>query len=150
MTIRGRRSTWIAVLMPWLLLLAGCASEVVLAPDVDKVKPKLLLNEGEFRVVRTVSGRASCRYFLYFAIPDSLLGVVGISRAAPLIAFALRDAALHVRAMEDLHSKHDLLGKPQILHHFVEEWTLANYVGLFAIKRLTITAEVLEFTGKGQ
>ena len=150
MTSRGRRKIWIAVLISWLLPLAGCATEVALIPDVDKVKPKLILNEGKFRVVRTVSGRASCPFFLYIDLPDSFLGAVGISRAAPPVAFAVGDAALHVRAMEDLHSKHDLLGKPQILHHFVEEWTLANYLGLFAIKRLTITAEVLEFTENGQ
>ena len=150
MTSRGIRKVWIAVLIPWLLSLAGCASEVVLTPDVDKVKPKLVLNEGEFRVVRTVSGKASCPYLLYLDLPDSLLGVVGISISAPPVAFALGDAALHVRAMEDLHSKHDLLGKPQILHHFLEEWTLANYLGLFAVRRLTITAEVLEFTENGQ
>jgi hypothetical protein len=123
---------------------------VVLTPDVDKVKPKLILNEGGFRVVRTVTGKASCPYFLYVDVPESLLGVVGITRTGPPLAFALGDAALHVRAMEDLHSKHDLLGKPQFLHHFVEEWTLANYLGLFAIRRLTITAEVLEFTEEGQ
>lgn len=122
---------------------------MVLAPDVDKVKPKLVLNAGGFRVVRTVSGRASCPYFLYIHVPDSLLGVFGIPGSGPPVAFALRDPALHVRAMEDLHSKHDLLGKPQILHHFVEEWTLASYLGLFAIERLSITAEVLEFTGVG-
>jgi hypothetical protein len=29
---------------------------------MDKVKPKLVLNEGEFRAVRTVSGRASCSF----------------------------------------------------------------------------------------
>ena len=102
-----------AAVISWLLLLAGCASEV-LVPDVDKAKPKLVLNQGEFRVVRTVSGRASCPYLLYIDLPDSLLGAVGISSTVP-VAFALGNAALHVRAMEDLHSKHDLLGKPQIL-----------------------------------
>jgi hypothetical protein len=150
MISRGRSGARVAVAFTSLLLLAGCASEVSLVSDVDKVKPKLVLNEDGFRVVGTVSGRASCPYFLYLDLPDSLLGVMGISIAAPPVAFALGDAALHVRAMEDLHSKHDLLGKPQVLHHFVEEWTLANYLGLFAIKRLTITAEVLEFVEKDQ
>ena len=64
-------------------------------------------------------------------------------------AFALGNAALKVRAMQDLHSKHDLTGKPQVLHNFVEEWSIANYLGLFAIMRLSITAEVIEFTEPG-
>ncbi len=42
-----------------------------------------------------------------------------------------------------LHSEHDLLGKPQIPHNFLEEWSLANDLGLFAVKRLTITADAL-------
>jgi hypothetical protein len=46
-------------------------------------------------VARTVSGWTSCSYFLYIDIPDSLLGVVGISSAAPAGAFTLRDAARH-------------------------------------------------------
>jgi hypothetical protein len=150
MISRNRGGVWIAAVVCWLLLLGGCASEVLLTPDVDKVKPKLVLNQGEFQVVRTVTGKASCPYFLYVDLPDALLGALQLSTSAPPLAFALGDAALHVRAMEDLHSKHDLLGKPQVLHHFVEEWTLANYLGLFAIRRLTITAEVLEFTEKGQ
>ena len=33
------------------------------------------------------------------------------------------------------------------LHHFVEEWNRANYLGLFAVQRLTISAEVIEFLG---
>jgi hypothetical protein len=150
MNVRHRPEAWLAALVSSLLLLTGCASEVALAPDVDKSKPKLVLSQGEFRVVGTVTGRASCPYLLYIDLPDSLLGRVGIPGTAPPVAFALGDAALHVRAMEDLHRQHDLLGKPQILHHFVEEWTLANYLGLFAIKRLTITAEVLEFVEKGR
>jgi hypothetical protein len=52
--------------------------------------------------------------------------------------------------MEDMHRKHDLVGKPQVLHNFVEEWSLANYLGLFAIQRVTITAEVIEFLEKGR
>jgi len=144
---RSGKHTWIAVVMCALLPLAGCATELPLDPDVDKVKPKLVLNPGEFRVVRTVRGQASCPFFLYIDLPPALKTALGFSPTAPAINFALGDSALRVRAMEDLHREHDLVGKPQILHNFVQEWTLANYLGLFAIKRLTITAEVLEFTG---
>ena len=121
------------------------STEVVLDRDVYRLKPKLVLNPGEFRVVRSVQGRASCPFFLYIDLPPSMRSALGFSASGPPVAFALGDAALKVRAMEDLHRQHDLVGKPQVLHNFVEEWSVANYLGLFAIKRLTITAEVLEF-----
>ncbi len=144
---RGPRAG-ITVALCSLLPLAGCASEVALDRDVYKIAPKLILKQGEFRVVRTVRGQASCPSLLYIDPPPAIKAVLGIPASAPALTFALGDSALKVRAMEDLHSKHDLLGKPQILHNFVEEWTVANYLGLFAILRLSITAEVLEFTEK--
>jgi hypothetical protein len=136
---------WAILFVATLLLLNACASKVKLVPDLDKAKPKLVLNPGEFRVVRTVSGRASCPYFLYINIPPAFLVLLGINDSTPPVGFALGDASLHVRAMENLHSKHEMLGRPQILHQFVEESTVANYLGLFAIERLSITAEVIEF-----
>ena len=150
MIVRSRARAWAYVVI--FAVLAGCTRSVGRAPDVDTVNPKLVLNEGEFRVVGIVRGQASCPFLLYLPEESSLwfLAWMDVSeRPIPLIGFALGDPALHLRAMEDLHSKHDLLGKPQILHNFLEEWTVANYLGLFAIQRLTITAEVLEFTGVG-
>jgi hypothetical protein len=38
-------------------------------------------------------------------------------------------------------------GKPQLLHNVVEEWTVANYLGLYAVLRVSISADVIEFTG---
>ena len=137
---------WIAVVASLVAPLAGCATEVALDRDVYKFAPKLILKQGEFRVVRTLRGQASCPYFLYIDPPPAIKGALGISASAPALTFALGDGALKVRAMQDLHSKHDLLGKPQILHNFVEEWTTSNYLGFYAIVRLTVTAEVLEFT----
>ena len=131
------------------LLSSGCASEVVRLPDLGKVKPKLVLEPGSFRVVRTVTGRASAPSFLYFDPPPAIKTALGIPASQPALTFSLGDMALRVRAMRELHRQHDLVGKPQVLHNFVEEWTVANYLGLFAITRLTITAEVVEFTGSG-
>ena len=100
------------------------------------------------RRFRYGSGQASCPFFLYIDPPPGVKGVLGLAPSTPAINFALGSSSLRVRAMQDLHRKHDLVGKPQILHNFVEEWTLSNYLGLFAIQRLTITAEVIEFTEK--
>ena len=152
MTSRGRRKIWIAVLIPWLLSLAGCASEVVLTPDVDKVKPKLVLNEGEFRVVRTVSqGKASCPYLLYLDLPDSLSGRGGDlhlgaprrlrpGRCGGCTCVRWKTSTASTICSESRRSS-------------TTSWRsgrLRTTSGLFAIRRLTITAEVLEFTEKGQ
>ena len=142
-----RRFGALPVLASALLSLVGCTTAVEISPDIDKIKPKLALREGGFRVVRSVTGRASCPYLLFLDVPMGFLNPIGISADPPAIAFAIGDAALRVRAMEELHQKHDLVGKPQVLHHFVEEWSRANYLGLFAIQRLTISAEVIEFIG---
>jgi hypothetical protein len=150
MNHRSSRRASIAVFACWLVSLAGCAVPLTRDSDVYKVKPKLILNQGEFRVVRTVQGRASCPYFLWLDLPDFIQIALKIPTATPALNFALGNAALRVRAMEDMRRKHDLVGKPQVLHNFVEEWSLANYLGLFAIQRVTITAEVIEFLEKGR
>ena len=41
----------------------------------------------------------------------------------------------------------DIQGKRRVLHNIMEELTVANYLGLFAILDVTISAEVIEFTG---
>ena len=146
MTSRGRRKIWIAVLIPWLLSLAGCASEVVLTPDVDKVKPKLVLNEGEFRVVRTVSrARPRVRTSSISISPILFLGVVGISISAPPVAFALGDAA--VAHACDGRSPQQARSARKAADPRTTSWRsglLRTTSGLFAIRRLTITAEVLD------
>jgi hypothetical protein len=63
-----------------------------------------------------------------------------------VISFELGKPNLHARAMRNMLNQHDLRGKPQILHNLMEEWTLANYLGLYAILKLSISAEVIEFT----
>ena len=47
--------------------------------------------------------------------------------------------------MQDLYSKHDLQGKPQVLHNINEEWSVASYLGLFAILKVSVMAEIIEF-----
>jgi hypothetical protein len=149
MRVRSRRKLSVAVVACLVVSLAACAAPLGRDPDIYKVKPKLILDEDNFRVVRTIQGQASCPYFLWIDLPDFVQSALRIPTSAPALNFALGDAALRVRAMEDLHSKHSLVGKPQVLHNFLEEWSLANYLGLFAIQRVTITAEVIEFLEEG-
>jgi hypothetical protein len=124
----------------------GCTTEFALPRELGQVRPKLVLHPGSFQVVRTVTGRASAPALLYFDPPPGIKAALGIPASQPAVSFGLGDMALRVRALRDLHQQHDLVGRPQVLHNFVEEWTVANYLGLFAIIRVTMTAEVLEFT----
>lgn len=135
---------WCIVLVVILFGLSGCATNETIIPDLGKSKAEIILSPGKFRVIKTVSGEASSSFLFWIDIPLSFEEKLGID--IPLIAFDLGDPKLHEQAMRDLHSKHDLRGKPQILHNFLEEWTLANYLGLFAIVKVEITAEVIEFT----
>ena len=114
------------------------------APNHGKNKAEIVLKPGEFRIVKAVRGEASCPFLFWIDIPSAIESKVGIDM--PLITFALGNSNLRELAMRDLHSKHDLLGKPQILHNFIEEWTIANYLGIFAVVKVSISAEVIEFT----
>lgn len=129
-----------------VLALAGCATKKLSMPDHGKNKAEITLKPGEFRLVKTVRGDASCPFLFWVDIPTSFESKAGID--VPFISFELGDTNLHELAMKDLHSQHDLRGKPQILYNFIEEWTLANYLGLFAVVKVSITAEVIEFIGE--
>ncbi len=126
------------------LMLSGCASSKMGAPNHGKNKAEIVLKPGEFRIVKAVRGEASCPFLFWIDIPSAIESKAGIDM--PLITFALGNSNLRELAMRDLHSKHDLLGKPQILHNFIEEWTIANYLGIFAVVKVSISAEVIEFT----
>ena len=132
--------------------MGGCASSMAIAPNLGKNKAKITLNPREFRVVKTVIGEASSPYLFWIDLPSSIQSQFAYSsveaKPTPLVSFELGNRNLHQLAMKDLLSKHDLRGKPQILHNILEEWTLANYLGLFAILRVKISAEVIEFIGK--
>lgn len=130
----------------FFLVATGCATTKTVIPDLGKNKTKITLKPGEFRIVKTITGEASCPFLFWIDVPPQFKSSTGIN--APILAFDLGDPNLHKLAMKDLHSKHDLKGKPQILHNILEEWSIANYLGLFAILKVTITAEVIEFTGR--
>ena len=78
MSHRSSRRASIAVFVCCLVSLAGCAVPLTRDSDVYKVKPKLILNQGEFRVVRTVQGRASCPYFLWLDLPDFIQSALNL------------------------------------------------------------------------
>ena len=122
-------------------------------PDRGLVRMRVALNQENFRVARShVEGHAACRHLLWIPLPDwhVAYGLWDEHPGAPAaIAIALENPHIRERAMADLRSQVDLLGKPRFLHNVVEEWTVSNCLGLFAIVRLTISADVIEFRGDG-
>ncbi len=131
-----------------LLITTGCNKNKLIKPELGKNKTEIILRPGEFRVVKTIHGEAAS-YFLFWV--DISPALISMNQApVPVISFALGKPNLHQRAMRKLNSQHNLQGKPQILHNFLEEWSLANYLGLFAILKLSISAEVIEFTRKSE
>ena len=127
-----------------LLIISGCTKDQYIKPDLGKSKAEIILKPGEFRVIKNVYGEASTPFLFWLDITPFMKGIG--QPTVPVFSFQLGDPNIHERAMRDLHSQHDLRGKPQVLHNFLVEWTLANYLGLFAILKLSISAEVIEFT----
>ena len=144
MKLQKVRKLWFVISILILVTASGC-SNISVTNDPGKVETKIKLNPGEFKVVGAVKGEASCPYLFWIEIydPDRTK-----PSAVPLFAIELGNPHLLELAMQDLYSKHDLQGKPQILHNVVEEWSVANYLGLFAIRKVTYLAEIIEFTDK--
>jgi hypothetical protein len=131
-----------------LVAVAGCTTYRSVGPELGSVKPKLQLSGADFRLVRRVTGEASARFLFWIDIPDTIQRAAfkNLANPLPVLTIALDDPQLRERAMAALHRQHDLRGKPQVLHNVVEEWTVANYLGLYAVVHVTISADVIEFT----
>lgn len=127
-----------------LLTVSGCNKYKSVKPDLGKNKQEILLKPGQFKLVKTIQGEASSSFLFWIDFTPALQSIS--KSPVPVISFELGKPNLHERAMRNMLNQHDLRGKPQILHNLMEEWTLANYLGLFAILRLSISAEVIEFT----
>ena len=134
----------VAVLLA-LLTVTGCNKDKSVKSNLGKTKTEIILKPGEFKFVKTVHGEASSSFLFWLDFSPILVSLN--QPPVPVISFRLGSPDVYTRAMRDLYSQYDLQGKPQILHNFLEEWTLANYLGLYAVQKLTISAEVIEFTG---
>ena len=142
---RIRSTTWLILLLALLLGLSGCAAGHPSPSFTSTPTTEFVLAPGTYKVVGRVEGYASCSFLFWIDIPDAWETRAGFS--IPLLSFALGDPYLRSRAMADLHSKVEIQGKRQVLHNIMEETTVANYLGLFAIYEVTVSAEVIEFTG---
>ena len=137
---------WAITAIITLLIATGCSKNNSIKAELGKSKEEITLRPGQFKLVKTIHGEASSSFLFWV---DFSPVMKSFSKSpVPVISFELGKPNLHDRAMRDLLNQHDLRGKPQILHNFLEEWTLANYLGLFAVLKLYISAEVIEFTEK--
>lgn len=69
----------------------------------------------------------------------------GTNDASQATGLMLGDGNIQERAMRDLVSQADLVGKAAFLHNVNTEWTNTGIPLLFTIHRLTVTADVVEF-----
>jgi hypothetical protein len=140
---------WFVMAMLVLLTTSGCTRAPSVKRSLGKIETKIKLKPGEFIVIGAVTGEASCPYLFWLENPFQEHSY-NSSSPVPFIAFELGNPHLRKRAMQDLYSKHDLQGKPQVLHNIIEEWSVASYLGLFAILKVSVMAEIIEFRDQGE
>lgn len=126
----------LGVLVLCLLLLGGCTTYTSQS-FWEVTKAKVVLEGNNFRVRQLgAQGTASCPY---------LFGIGG-NGGLPITGIPLMSPSLSSKAMRDFHGRTAIKGKPAFLHNINVEWTRRGIPGILITQRLTITADVLEFT----
>lgn len=113
--------------------------------ESEAITKEMAFTTSNFRIVKTdVQGTASCPYLFYFTAPHPMIAqILGFGNAG----IALGNPDLYEQAMASLHEGHPIFEKSQQFHNVVEEWDVTSYFGVYAIVKLTLTADVVEFTG---
>ena len=136
------------LLLTAYLSIAGCtvySSRTQAESPGHPVIVKQTFPNGNFHVVREhVEGEASCAHLLYMQYPGWLQKVL-TPKVPYATGIALGDSDLRERAMADLYTKHVFQGDTQQFNNIVEEWSISNYLGIYAEVKLKVTAEVIEF-----
>ena len=118
----GPRFVWIVVAFSIASFLLGCSS----LTGRFSLETQVKLYKENYQVVKTnVRGEST-----------------GFSLLAGLIPIV---PATYTQALNNLHEVADMEGKPTALVNMAEDATQLNLL-LFAIPRVTITADVIEFT----
>lgn len=129
-----RMSGRLAVAVLAACMVAGCTAYNPQSHfEVSKVKAEF---EGKNFVVSKVGvqGSASAPFLFGSGQGPCALGIM------------LADDDIQRRAMTDLVSQADLKGKPAFFHNVNTEWTTVGIPFLYVDHRLTVTADVVEFT----
>ena len=137
-----------ALLFTVLLTIAGCtvySSRTQPESTAEPIVEKQTSPDGNFHVVRDhVEGEASCAHLLYMQYPGWLQKIL-ILKLPYATGIALGNSDLRERALADLYTKHDFQGDTQQFNNIIEEWSISNYLGIYAEVKLKVTAEVIEF-----
>ena len=136
------------LLLTAFFYIAGCtvySSRTQAESPGNPIIEKRIFPSGNFHVVRDhVEGEASCAHLLYMQYPGWLQKVLTL-KVPYATGIALGDADLRERAMADLYTKHVFQGDTQRFNNIIEEWSISNYLGIYAEVKLKVTAEVIEF-----
>lgn len=93
------------------------------------------LSQNNYKVAQLgVQASAKVGYFLPIGIGDTMIGI------------PLGRTDLLQQAMQKVHQKCNLEGRSAVLHNINIEWDTARFLVLGGTRRVTITADVIEFT----
>lgn len=121
---------------------AGCTSWVG-HHEVEWQTKNIVLAANNWHVLKSnLKASASCSYLF----PHGLLAVMGVE-LLPAGGIALGNPELYEQAYKKLRADAALEGKSAQLYNVTEETTLASYIVIGDLK-LTLTADVIEFTGE--
>ncbi len=100
--------------------------------ECSRIKTEFESNN--FKVTKLgVQGTASVPFLFGLSFGNTTWGII------------LGKGNLHQRAMTDLLAQANLVGKCAYLHNINSEWTMNGVPGIYVDRRLTITADVVEF-----
>jgi hypothetical protein len=149
-----KSSFMVGALLAGLALSSGCTSWS--GHKEGEVQTKMIkINRNNFKIAKSkLMASASCTYL--FPGMGSLLGslnpLAGL-RTGPIInvgdGIALGNPELYEQAYKKLREQAAMEGKAQQLFNICEEATLTSYLVIGDYK-LTLTADVIEFTGERQ
>lgn len=135
----------VAVLCALVLLSAGCTSHMGRYTR-EGINERVVLEANNFQIAASgVQASASCAYIFY----HDALDLPFIGTIMPRGGIALGEPDLYEQAMANLHAAYaqGIEGQPAMFHNIQEEWTVAGLPPLYGEVTLTLTADVLKFTG---
>lgn len=145
----------------FVLVGVGCTSHQPMASFQEYSLVRADFESNNFKVIAAgLQAEASSRYVLYglsdmlSATGEAVSSVFNPGAAREFAAarqgmrgIALDDPAVLEKAMKQLREKAKMTGKSAILHNVHTEWVTKGYVGIYGTRTVSITADVVEFTG---
>jgi len=148
-----KQSLMVGALLAGLALSTGCTAWSG-HKEMEGQFKEIKINKNNFKVAKAkVSASASCSYLFpgFGSMIGGLTSMLGGGAREIGIGdgIALGDPQLYARAYKDLRAGAAMDGKAQQLFNVTEEVTLLSYIVIGDYK-LTLTADVIEFTGERQ